>query len=140
MFEIVYRSKAIETITQADLDAILESARTFNTKNNITGCLIFHKGYFVQVLEGDKEIVENLYTKILSDSRHYDAKIITQGTKEQILFEDWNMGFCNLDSETLDIDLEIFTSNFITYSELAAKPTKAGSQFWKEVKQLLQSK
>jgi hypothetical protein len=140
MFEIVYRSKAKENISQEELDSILSSAREFNKKHTITGCLLFHNGYFVQVLEGDKETIENLYAKILSDSRHSDAKIITQGMKEQILFSDWNMAFCNLDSDNLAFDKEMFTSNFITYSDVAAKPTKAAAQFWKEVKELLQAK
>jgi len=61
MFQLVYCSEAIENIEQNDIDAILETALGFNAENNITGCLLFHNGEFIQLLEGEKDIVLELF-------------------------------------------------------------------------------
>jgi len=37
---------------------------------DITGCLLFHHGQFIQILEGDKSTVDDLIVKIKKDHRH----------------------------------------------------------------------
>ena len=63
-FELIYNSVASPELTSKDVLDILEESRLFNSKNDITGCLLYHKGEFLQLLEGEKSIVQNIYGKI----------------------------------------------------------------------------
>ena len=48
-------------ITDVDLEHILDSSRCRNLEVGITGVLLYYRGAFVQILEGSKESVENIY-------------------------------------------------------------------------------
>mgnify|MGYP000202484721 FL=1 len=76
MFNIVYRSLASPTTKQPDVEDILKRARRFNIDNEITGCLVYHKGLFIQYLEGNKNIVLELYSRIEKDVRHTDVTLL----------------------------------------------------------------
>jgi len=77
----------------ADLNSLLAQARAANAKLGVTGILLFHKGSFFQVLEGDREIVEVLYESISSDNRHTRITKILQEPISHRNFEDWTMGY-----------------------------------------------
>ena len=137
MLELVYKSKAKENITQLEIDAILETAQKFNQANELTGCLIFHNNYFIQLLEGDENVLRTLYDRISNDSRHTDIELLYEKTKSQRNFENWGMAFVNLD-ENDGFTKKLFEDNVITYADITPKITKASDIFWKEVKELLQ--
>ena len=48
LYELIYSSVATHTISSEDIAEILRTARDFNTKNNITGCLLYHNNEFIQ--------------------------------------------------------------------------------------------
>lgn len=137
MLELVYKSKAKENITQLEIDAILETAQKFNQANELTGCLIFHNNYFIQLLEGDENVLRTLYDRISNDSRHTDIELLYEKTKSQRNFENWGMAFVNLD-ENDGFTKKLFEDNVTTYADITPKITKASDIFWKEVKELLQ--
>ena len=136
MLELVYKSKAKENITQQEIDQILETAQAFNKKNNLTGCLIFHNNHFIQLLEGDEDIIRSLYTNISADLRHYEIELIYEKNKSQRNFDSWGMAFVNLDDND-QFTKKLFEDNVITYAEITPKITKASDIFWNEVKDLL---
>ena len=76
MIELVYYSEASPNLTSEDISDILETARDFNSKNSITGCLLYHNSEFLQVLEGKKKIVLDLFTSIKKDKRHSSVTLI----------------------------------------------------------------
>ncbi len=90
-----YTNKYLQT-----LDDILKVSRENNSKNNITGVLIYSKGYIIQLIEGDEDKVTKLYNKIEVDSRHTNLRILMKGESENRNFPDWFMGFKLLDNET----------------------------------------
>lgn len=137
MLELVYKSKAKENISQFEIEAILETAQSFNKANELTGCLIFHNNYFIQLLEGNEEILRTLYTRIAKDTRHTDVELLYEKTKSQRNFENWGMAFVNLD-ENDGFTKKLFEDNVTTYAEITPKITKASDIFWDEVKELLQ--
>lgn len=93
----VYRSRARSDITDADIDAILASSRRHNEDAAITGILLFGKGYFVQVIEGNGPAVDRTYRRILSDPRHGDAVLLYDGSGEPRRFGGWPMGFARME-------------------------------------------
>jgi Sensors of blue-light using FAD len=96
MFHLVYVSSASQPFTKPELQALLEQARQKNTKLGITGMLLYKDGNFMQVLEGEQEVVTKLAGNIEPDPRHKGVLVILRGTSEQRLFPDWSMGFRNL--------------------------------------------
>lgn len=92
MFELAYRSVAKNNISKQDISDILESANKFNLDNKITGCLVFYDNYFIQILEGDRKKVKDIFSKIAKDPRHYSVKILSEGLKEERFFSRMEYG------------------------------------------------
>ncbi|TKB95563.1 BLUF domain-containing protein [Pedobacter cryophilus] len=138
MFELIYISKAKPGLTADDINNILETAIDFNQRNNVTGCLLYHNQEFIQILEGDKKIVKDLYANIWADDRHYDVTLLSEGEKEEREFKSWSMAYHELsDDDRKKMSQKLFANNFIALSELADKPTPAIKLFWSMAKQLL---
>ena len=93
MYELIYISVATKHMDESDLSRILNVARGFNAKNNITGMLIYAEREFVQLLEGEKEDVLALYNKIKNDARHSGVKLFHQGDIETRTFKKWSMAY-----------------------------------------------
>ncbi len=96
MFHLVYASSALQPFTKPELQALLEQARQKNAKLGLTGMLLYKDGNFMQVLEGEKEVVTTLTTTIERDPRHKGVLILLRGTSEERLFPNWTMGFRDL--------------------------------------------
>ncbi|MBP2832453.1 BLUF domain-containing protein [Aquimarina sp. U1-2] len=93
IFELSYRSKANSQLQNSDIEAILDTSRNHNAQHQITGALIHFKGEFFQLLEGNKEVVLQLFKKIRADKRHYDVKLVYTGLKPSRIFNDWSMAY-----------------------------------------------
>lgn len=91
--QLVYASAAREPFTEDELIELLDKARRNNEALNVTGMLLYHEGSFIQVLEGDADIVEALYDKIALDSRHINAMLLYKGFSHHRNFGGWTMGF-----------------------------------------------
>jgi len=56
--------------------------------------MIYHRGEFVQILEGRKESIENVYEKfICPDTRHTAINKVLENTITHRSFGEWSMGF-----------------------------------------------
>ena len=73
-YQIMYSSQATKPMTVADLEAILEDARSGNEARNVTGALVYVDGVFFQIIEGDKDDVQKLMASIAADSRHHSVR------------------------------------------------------------------
>ncbi len=78
---------------QTMIDRLLESARRKNDKHEVTGMLCFDGEYFIQILEGDVHVVEELYNQICEDPRHSNIRQIYSGNIVERNFRDWSMGY-----------------------------------------------
>lgn len=140
MYELAYSSTACPSIAQQDIHTILEVARNFNAQHKITGCLVYHNHQFVQIIEGRKQTIQTLYTKIKSDNRHSNIQLLYEGTKAHRTFENWSMAFQKLNPNQLQtIDEQLFAKNIILLSELADKPTFTVKLFWNKVRQIIKT-
>jgi Sensors of blue-light using FAD len=95
LVELLYCSaSAVPKLANADLDQILASARWRNLAQDITGMMIYYRGEFVQILEGRKKSVQNVYEKfICPDPRHMAINKVLENTISHRSFNDWSMGF-----------------------------------------------
>jgi hypothetical protein len=96
MFYLIYVSSAVKLMNDDELFNLLEQCRKKNITLGITGMLLYKSGSFMQMLEGDKEIVLELYNTISEDERHKDVSKIISGDIKQRNFKDWSMGFYNM--------------------------------------------
>jgi hypothetical protein len=94
--QLIYISRAVGPQTTTVTSQILETARAFNKSHDLTGVLCQGKGLYVQVLEGERSVVNSLYRRIAADSRHVDAEIVLFGEIKNRQFKDWSMALVNL--------------------------------------------
>ena len=94
--QLIYISRAVGPQTTTVTTQILETARAFNKSHDLTGLLCQGQGLYVQVLEGERSVVNSLYRRIAADSRHVDAEIVLFGEIKNRQFKDWSMALVNL--------------------------------------------
>ena len=66
----IYTSVQTHPLTSAEVAKLVQESRLHNKKNGITGILLHVEDTFFQVLEGESDVIESLYAKILEDTRH----------------------------------------------------------------------
>ena len=88
-FQLVYVSRSL--IEARHLARIGEVSRKFNQSKGITGALMHHDGFFVQVLEGVSKDVLSLMAKIERDTRHFDVVVRQAKKVSKRLFGDWSL-------------------------------------------------
>ncbi|MEM7323479.1 MAG: BLUF domain-containing protein [Actinomycetota bacterium] len=93
VFQLGYASAAKRPFTDDELVELLTKARVANAARNVSGLLLYHQGSFLQVLEGEKSVVEALYRKIGEDPRHTDKVLLFRREDVERCFDQWTMGF-----------------------------------------------
>jgi hypothetical protein len=88
-------------MTQLDLEALLQSARQFNASQDVTGVLLHHTGSFWQYLEGPRQGIERVYTRIRGSHLHTDLFELLDGPADERLFPDWKMGSTGVPESTM---------------------------------------
>jgi hypothetical protein len=85
---------------------ILSASQRNNSRDGITGFLIFDKTWFVQILEGERSQVTQTYTRIARDTRHSTATIINVRDVQDRLFPNWTMGGAMRTPEVQEVYLQ----------------------------------
>jgi hypothetical protein len=101
MYYLVYKSSARQSLTHLQLVEILQSSHRNNSLLGVTGMLLYCQGKFLQVLEGERDIVHNLFLKIVKNPLHTDASVLLEGGISHRNFESWVMGYKSLDDAEL---------------------------------------
>jgi Sensors of blue-light using FAD len=97
LINLIYGSSASQTVTDDVLLEILRKARQKNQRLGITGMLLYRGGNFLQVLEGDKDVVNDLYTVIERDPRHHHVQLFVRRPVAERGFGEWEMDFVQMD-------------------------------------------
>ena len=94
MLQLCYVSSANDKFKTTELVKLLKQSRLSNENNAITGLLLYDGiGTFEQVIEGDSEKVEALFSKIKNDSRHKRVNLLSRLLIQDRSFGNWCMGF-----------------------------------------------
>ena len=99
---IVYFSSSVGAFEEGDLNTILQQSRTNNPPQGITGVMLYVRGSIIQVLEGNRDVLESLYTKIERDPRHTGISKVFSRPIAKRLFADWNMGYETITTKQLE--------------------------------------
>ncbi len=92
-YRLIYSSEATGEMARTDLEQMLRESRLRNTRRDITGVLVFADGVFLQVLEGEREDIEDLMENIQRDPRHRDLKVIHEEEIDRRSFPAWRMAY-----------------------------------------------
>jgi hypothetical protein len=114
MIRLIYVSKAVEPQTRTLTESIQRKAHSWNTQNDITGVLCQGQGVFLQVLEGERGKVTNLYARIHADPRHKDLELIHCESITERRYGDWFMA--HVDLSDVDPQTKIVWPEFDPYS------------------------
>ncbi|MCU0451358.1 MAG: BLUF domain-containing protein [Bernardetiaceae bacterium] len=83
---LVYLSIRKKACTEDDIAQILAKAEQNNSKEGITGVLLYSATRFVQYLEGEFQQIDGLYSKIKRDPRHERVTLLHTGLIQQRYF------------------------------------------------------
>jgi len=95
---LIYASEANDPLTPDSVQTIVTHARQANTRRHLTGMLVFDHRAFLQVLEGQREVVSDVYGRIAADKRHRRLVLMDVLPIDERLFADWGMGFAAADA------------------------------------------
>tara|TARA_R100001369_G_scaffold21881_4_gene39787 strand:+ start:37350 stop:37754 length:405 start_codon:yes stop_codon:yes gene_type:complete len=104
-YAIVYVSTASKDLEKKEIENILNSSKKWNNENDVTGLLLFSGGNFFQIIEGEKNLILELFQNINSDKRHHN---ITQIFGKEIHKEAYDGYDSDFVSDEADYDPEKF--------------------------------
>lgn len=122
IYYIIYASKCQQGLEADQLEHILVHSSIFNKINSVTGILLFSEGHFLQLIEGNKEDVINLWNSIQADTRHYDFYKIVEGSLEERMFSDWSMCYKSENYEELQLIEAYRNPNDANHLQLSSVP------------------
>lgn len=93
MIRLIYVSELAQGISLSDIQNIWSLSIKSNKKNLVHGLLLFKNTYFLQVLEGGAEVVNDTFSKIKMDKRHHHVKLLGIKAIDNYSFERWSMGY-----------------------------------------------
>lgn len=122
----IYTSAQTVDFSHEDIFELLAVARATNSALEVTGVLLYDSGSFFQVLEGEPEVVDELYEKIGKDKRHDRVSKIIYESIASRNFSEWTMGYAGITREEIKTisgfnDFFHGQKNFIDLDEGRAK-------------------
>lgn len=104
VYHLSYVSTGCDSLRYEDIKDILDSSIRNNRGINVTGILVYCNKHFFQIIEGEKEIIQDVFNKILIDPRHDNVIKIQEGYTDKRQFENWNMAFKSYNKELKELD------------------------------------
>lgn len=93
MQRIIYISTARATLSNAELDGLLLTARRNNAAVGVTGMLVVGGRRFLQALEGPDAAVDAIFARISQDPRHYAVVTLSKKSIDRPSFGNWAMAY-----------------------------------------------
>ena len=94
----LYASRIAQGSTAGVIDAIVQESRRRNVESGVTGLLCCTADTFIQVLEGGRDEVCDLYNAIVRDQRHREVRLLTYEEISERRFGNWSMGLVNVNA------------------------------------------
>ena len=78
LYNVVYCSRATPEVDEAAVQRIIATARRWNSEHGVTGMLVFGSGIFFQWLEGPRDNVTALMSRLRNDRRHDSIVLLSE--------------------------------------------------------------
>jgi hypothetical protein len=96
LVRLLYASRAALPVDESVIESILHQSRRNNVQHGITGLLCFSDDLFIQILEGGRDAVCELYNTVARDARHRQVRILLYEEIPERRFGGWTMGQVNI--------------------------------------------
>ncbi|WP_298914628.1 BLUF domain-containing protein [uncultured Algimonas sp.] len=93
LLEIVYSSETPVPMGSEEVRALLDHSRRNNAQAGVTGLLCYDRHQFLQIIEGETDVILDLFHTIQNDPRHTDLRILHEGDIKDRAFSDWKMAY-----------------------------------------------
>jgi hypothetical protein len=88
----LYASRPSAALVSSSFEDILAQSRKNNPDLGVTGLLCVSDDLFIQVLEGGRDEVCDLYNTIVRDERHQQVRLLIYEEINERRFGNWTMG------------------------------------------------
>jgi hypothetical protein len=99
MYFLIYSSHAVLGFKEEELQSMLVQSRERNKEHLVTGLLLYFDGKFIQLIEGERQTIKQLYSNIRNDKRHSNIVLLKEGDIDVPFFADWSMGYRSIQSQ-----------------------------------------
>ncbi|TXT36535.1 MAG: hypothetical protein FD135_4219 [Comamonadaceae bacterium] len=94
LVRLLYASRVVDSSPEA-IESILHQSREHNPHCGVTGVLCYGSGIFLQVIEGGRTAISELFGQIQRDPRHQDVVLLHYEEISERRFVGWTMGEVN---------------------------------------------
>lgn len=109
-YAISYVSSVDPELSEEEIQNVLSFSRNWNIDHQITGILLYSEGNFFQVLEGEKDLLRSLFSRIQKDRRHKNVMVIFEKEVSDAKFDTYKSDFISLDSRFQAKNIEQYLS------------------------------
>lgn len=97
LYKLIYSSTQNSDYTPEIIENLIKESFNDSKEHNITGVLLYIEGKFIHLLEGEKDVILDLFeNKICNDPRHINIRLLMKGNALYRNFPDWHVGFKNI--------------------------------------------
>ena len=140
MYSLIYRSVAKNSFDKPGIYKMLSEARDFNAIHSITGCLLYHQGQFIQLLEGAEAEVASLFERIRHDPIHRLVELLEDEEIEERIFDQWSMAFQDMGDKHQQSRYKLMLMHsYFHESKIFTQASKTGLVLFKRVQELLRN-
>jgi hypothetical protein len=99
LVRLLYVSQPVGPVTTTVTAQILENSNIYNKRENITGVLCQGSGLYMQALEGERQQVNTLYSRIMASRHHNNIELLSMEEITQRQFDKWSMALVQLSKD-----------------------------------------
>ncbi len=129
---IVYVSEAQMYFDNMSLESLAADAAARNYELNVTGYLYFEKDRFVQYIEGDEAVIDELMDAIRGDVRHRILHEVAEEGISKRRFPTWHMRYLSR-MELEAVKLEEVLTDYLLYMDNMKESAPVDSTNWETI-------
>lgn len=107
-YAIIYVSTTSRELEQSEVVELLDQTEVRNNRLGIHGLLVYSEGNFFEVLEGEKDLVLDLFNSIKEDDRHKNIITIFEHPVKDKLFDPKDGYFISANTRYRKLKVENF--------------------------------
>jgi GMP synthase PP-ATPase subunit len=117
--QLLYVSAPLVPVRES-LAHFVPLAQEKNKEFGITGMIVSGEEFYVQVLEGERALVNQLYKNIVKDDRHHHCTLLRYNEVQKRDFPNWSMAHTTIEEMTGNYIGVVKSADEITPKELTA--------------------
>jgi len=126
LYYLVYTSTPGKRLTEAEMQNLLEVSREANRRFEVTGLLLCLTDSYIQLIEGPKAHIEQLYKNIQRDQRHFRVTTLCEGAITSRHYPGWAMAYQKQDiTSTSSADLSLVDEQVLQLFDIIDQSSKS---------------